>query len=98
YQSGQGERLLNEPELKDIQARLWLTDKTLGWHMQSENLTRVYDKELTKTRDIRNQNWELLRQYSEAQGLDFDPLEMHDGTARHALLWIDAAEIKGNEN
>ena len=98
HKSIQGERLLSEPELKDMQARLWLTDKSLGWHMQSENLNWVFDKELAKTRDIRNQNWELLRQYSEAQGLYFDPLEMPDGSARHAIVWVDAADIKGNEN
>lgn len=100
YQSEQNdrERLLSDPELKDIQARLWLMEKLLGWHMPSENLNRVYEKEFAKTRDIRNQNWELLRQYSEAQGLYFDPLEMSDGSARHAIVWADAADIKANEN
>lgn len=98
YQSTHGERLLKESDLKDIQARLWLKDKMFGWHMQSENLTRVFDKELTKTRDIRSQNWELLRQYSEAQGLYFDPLEMSDGTARHALVWIAASDIEANRD
>jgi len=97
-QAGSSERLLKETELSDIQARLWLKDKTFGWHMQSENLTRVFDKELAKTRDIRSQNWELLRQYSEAQGLYFDPLEMPDGSARHALVWTSAADIEVNKN
>lgn len=100
YQSQKdtGERLLGDTELKDIQARLWLANKTLGWHMQSENLTRVFDKELAKTRDIRNQNWELLRQYTEAQGLYFDPLEMPDGSTRHALVWTSTADIEANQN
>ncbi|MBK8466362.1 MAG: hypothetical protein IPL32_11075 [Chloracidobacterium sp.] len=97
-QSAASERLLDENELKDIQARLWLTSKSLGWHMQSENLTRVFDKELAKTRDIRNQNWELLRQYSEEQGLYFDPLEMSDGSVRHALVWTSAADIESNKD
>lgn len=92
------ESLLNEAELKDVQARLWLMDKLLGWHMASENLDRVYEKELAHTRDVRNQNWELLRQYSEAQGLYFDPLEMSDGSARHAIVWADAADIKANRD
>ena len=64
--------------------------------MQSENLTRVFEKELAKTRDIRNQNWELLRQYSEAQGLYFDPLEMPDGSASHALVWVSSSDIEAN--
>jgi hypothetical protein len=96
--SNHAERLLSESDLKDIQARLTLTDKLFGSHMQSENLGRVYDKELEKSHDIRNQNWELLRQYSEAQGLYFDPLEMPDGSARHALVWISASDIEQNKN
>ncbi len=96
YQPVQRETLLSRAELKDIQARLWLTDKTFGWHMQSEYLTRVFDKELTKTRDVRNQNWELLRQYSERQGLYFDPLKMPDGSTRHVIVWADEADIEAN--
>jgi hypothetical protein len=98
YQPQHRETLLSESELKDIQARLWLTEKTFGWHMQSEYLTKVYDKELGRTRDVRNQNWELLRQFSERQGLYFDPLKMPDGSVRHAILWADAADIQANAN
>jgi len=97
-ESGSAERQLSDAELKDIQAKLSLTDKFFGWHMQSENLTRVYEKEMAKTRDIRNQNWELLRQYTEAQGLYFDPLEMPDGSARHALVWVSADDIDKNKD
>jgi len=97
YQEIEGEKVLSDSELKDIQARLSLNDKPFGWHVQSENLGRVYDKELTKTRDFRGHNWELLRQYSEAQGLYFEPLEMPDGAAQHALVWVDAADIEANK-
>jgi hypothetical protein len=97
YQEIEGEKVLTETELKDIQARLSLTDKTFGFMMQSENLGRVYEKEITKTRDYRGHNWELLRQYSEAQGLYFEPLEMPDGSARHAIVWASASDIKANK-
>lgn len=97
YQEAEGEKLLTEQELKDIQARLFLTDKTFGKMMQSENLGRVYDKETFMTRDYRGHNWELLRQYTEAQGLYFDPLEMPDGTARHAMVWVAASDLKANK-
>lgn len=97
YQEASGEKVLTEREMKDIQARLLLTDKLFGWHMQSENLGRVFDKEIGKTRDYRGQNWELLRQYSEEQGLYFDPIEMVDGSARHAILWASASDIKANK-
>lgn len=98
YHEIEGEKVLSETELKDIQARLSLTDKTFGWHMQSENLGRVFDKDLTEIRDYRGHNWELLRQYSEAQGLYFDPIEMPDGSARHAVVWVAESDIKANRN
>lgn len=97
YQETSGEKLLTETELKDIQARLFLTEKTFGWHMQSENLGRVYDKETAATRDYRGHNWELLRQYSEAQGLYFEPLQMPDGSARHAIVWVSASDLQANK-
>ncbi len=100
FESVSGEKLLSDAESKDIQARLWLTDKTLGAMMPDEELNRVYDTEIVKKRDMRGRNWELLRQYSEAQGLYFEPLEMPDGSARHATVWIaaeDMAENKGRK-
>lgn len=96
YQEASGESVLSERELQDIQARLLLTDKTFGWHMQSENLGRVFTKETAMMRDYRGHNWELLRQYAEAQGLYFDPIEMPDGSARHAILWASASDIQAN--
>lgn len=97
YESVEGERILSDSEMKDIQARLWLTDKAFGWHMQDENLHRVFDKNVALTRDIRGHNWELLRQYAEAQGLYFEPMEMADETARHALLWVAAEDVAANQ-
>lgn len=97
YKEIEGEKMLSEREVKDIQARLTLTDKTFGWHMQSENLERVHDKDLSDKRDERGHNWELLRQYAEAQGLYFDPLEMPDGSPRHAMLWTAASDVAANK-
>ena len=97
YQEIEGETVLSAAELRDIQARLSLSDKMLGWHMQSENLARVYEKETTLTRDYRGHNWELLRQYSERQGLYFEPLNMPDDTARHAIVWTTAEDVKANK-
>ncbi|MFN0138483.1 MAG: hypothetical protein ACKVQW_00155 [Pyrinomonadaceae bacterium] len=97
YQNIEGESLFSETELKDMQAKLALTDKTFGWHMQSENLGRVYDKELVKIRDYRGHNWELLRQMAERQGLFFEPLVMPDGSSRHALLWVSTDDIAANK-
>ena len=88
---------LRDSELRDIQARLSLSDKFLGWHMQSESLNRVYEKETNSIRDFRGHNWELLRQHSEAQGLFFEPLSMPDGTTRHAIVWTTAEDVKANK-
>lgn len=97
FQEVEGEKVLSDSELKDIQARLELTDKPFGWGMQSENLERLHEAELRKTRDFRGQNWELLRRYSEEQGLYFEPLEMQDGYARHAIVWTTEEDIKANQ-
>lgn len=97
YQQVNGEKLLSDLEMRDIQARLSLTRQTLGWHMQEENLGRVYEKDLTKTRGVRGQNWELLRQYSEAQGLYFQPLTMPDGSATHAIVWTSTEDVIRNQ-
>lgn len=100
YQNTEGEKLFDETELKDMQAILALTDKAFGWHMRSENLGRVYEKDVAKIRDYRGHNWELLRQMAERQGLLFEPLIMPDGSARHAIVWTstdDVAANKGNK-
>jgi len=96
YEAATGEKLLSDSEMKDIEARLWLSDKTFGWHMQDENLGRLHDKELAKSRDIRGHNWELLRQYAEGQGLYFEPLVMGDGMARHAIVWTTTEDVAAN--
>lgn len=97
YQEIEGENVFSDSELRDIQARLFLTEKALGWHMQPENLGRVYDKETALIRDFRGHNWELLRQFTEAQGLYFDPLQMPDGSARHAVVWVAASDLQANK-
>lgn len=96
YESSEGENVFSEEERRDMQARLMLDDKLFGWHMASDNLSRVYQKGHEKDSDIRSQNWELLRQYSEAQGLYFEPLKMADGTAHHAVVWAAAEDIEAN--
>lgn len=98
FEEIEGEKVLSASELHDIQARLSLDDKTFGWHMQSENLGRFYEKDQTNIRDFRGHNWELLRQYAEGQGLYFEPLEMQDGTARHAIVWASASDLQANKN
>lgn len=98
YESLEGDKILNETELQDIQARVMLSDKLTGSFLQKENLGRVYEKNLEKTRDYRGHNWELLRQYSEAQGLYFEPLEMPDGSATHAIVWVAESDLKANQN
>ncbi len=97
YEKAGGERVLSDQELRDIQARLWLTDRPLGGMVQDENLDRVYEKKVAAIQDNRGHNWELLRQYTEAQGLYFEPIQMSDGSATHALVWTTLEDLAANE-
>lgn len=97
YEAVEGEKVLSDVEMKDIQGRMLLSDKFLGSTVSEENLDRVYQKNVEKMRDLRGHNWELLRQYSESQGLYFEPLEMPDGSATHALVWVAASDLETNK-
>lgn len=88
-----GEAAFSQSELSEIQARLLLTDKTFGGLVDSLRLEGYYRKELASVRDERGHNWELLRQRAEAESLYFEPLLMPDGSATHALLWVDRKEL-----
>ncbi|HKQ99037.1 MAG TPA: hypothetical protein VJT09_00110 [Pyrinomonadaceae bacterium] len=83
-------------EMHEIQGRLFLSEKTFGGIVDDIYLQRVYEKQQTTTRDLRGHNWELLRQRSEAEGLYFEPLEMPDGSATHALLWVARPDLAKN--
>jgi hypothetical protein len=80
--------LFTAEELQDIQARLMLSEKTLGGIVDDIFLQRVYAKETTLAKDVRGHNWELLRQRAEAEKLYFEPLELPDGSATHAIVWV----------
>ena len=79
--------------MHDIQARLMLTEKTLGGIVDDIYLQRVYEKKTTEARDIRGHNWELLRQTAEAESLYFEPLELPDGSATHAMVWVTREDL-----
>lgn len=82
-----------QSEMADIQARLMLSEKTFGGVIDDIYLQRVYEKQNTLTRDLRGHNWELLRQRAEAEGLYFEPLELPDGSATHAMLWVARPDL-----
>jgi hypothetical protein len=88
--------VFNSSEMHDIEARLMLTEKALGGIVDDIFLQRVYEKQTTLTRDLRGHNWELLRQRAEAESLYFEPLELPDGSATHALLWVARPDLVSN--
>jgi hypothetical protein len=90
------ESAFTHAEAEQIQARLALTGKTLGGLVDDSYLDRVYQQQAEKWSDTRGRNWELLRQRAEAEGLYFEPLEMPDGTATHALLWVAREDLEKN--
>lgn len=85
--------LFSSEELRDIQARLMLSEKALGGIVDDIFLQRVYAKETTLAKDIRGHNWELLRQRAESEKLYFEPLELPDGSATHAILWVARPDL-----
>jgi hypothetical protein len=94
YETETGSSPLFSPdEMRDIQARLILTEKSLGGIVDDIFLQRVYAKQTTLVKDIRGHNWELLRQRAEAERLYFEPLELPDGSATHAILWVARPDL-----
>jgi hypothetical protein len=94
YQAESGAASVFAPhELKEIQARLMLTQKTFGGLIDDLYLGRVYDKQNSQWLDTRGHNWELLRQRAETEGFYFEPLELPGRDSTHALLWIARSEV-----
>lgn len=96
YDTVQGSQVFSPAELSEIQARLRLTDKTFGGFVGDHHLESFNDKEISKARDARGHNWELLRQRVEAESLVFEPLQMPDGSATHALVWVAKPDLSAN--
>ncbi|MGI9066222.1 MAG: hypothetical protein ACR2HX_07455 [Pyrinomonadaceae bacterium] len=97
YQALEGPAAFSESEISEIHARLLLTGKTFGGLVDSLRLKGYYEKELTGVRDERGHNWELLRQRAEAESLYFEPLQMADDSATHALLWVARQEVAARQ-
>ena len=93
YEAVKGESSFTQSELAEIQARLLLTDKTFGGLVDDTQLQSYYAKRIAQTRDERGHNWELLRQRAEAESLYFEPLEMPDVSATHAMLWVAEPDL-----
>ncbi|HSS19211.1 MAG TPA: hypothetical protein VLL54_03995 [Pyrinomonadaceae bacterium] len=97
YQAVEGPPAFSDSELAEIQARLRLTDKTFGGLVETSQLARYNDEQVTALRDFRAHNWELLRQRAEAESLVFEPLQMPDGSMTHALLWLAKPDLDENQ-
>jgi hypothetical protein len=97
YQAVDGPPAFSDTELSEIQARLRLTDKTFGGLVSDLNLERYNAHETKALRDVRAQNWELLRQRAEAESLYFEPLQMPDGSMTHALIWVAKSDLTANQ-
>ena len=93
YQAVKGQSAFSDPEMAEIQARLLLTNKTFGGLVDDSNLQNFYQKKTIEIRDERGHNWELLRQRAEAASLYFEPLQMPDGSATHAIVWVAKRDL-----
>lgn len=85
---GGSQDVLPDSELRELYARLSLSDRMLGGLVRQKNLSRFYDKEATRVEQTRGHNWELLRQRAEMSGLYFEPLALPENTASQAMLWV----------
>lgn len=97
YEAVAGQAAFSESERDEIQARLRLTDKTFGGLIDDQNLQRYNEQQVTEVRDMRGHNWELLRQRADAESLFFEPLQMPDGSATHAMLWVAKSDLLANQ-
>jgi hypothetical protein len=97
YEQVTGEKGLTDTELADVKTRLGLTDKTFGGMVLRENYLRANDKMYLEGKANVGQTRELLRRFTEAQGLYFEPLEMPDGSAKHAIAWVFAEDLQTNK-
>ncbi|HJS50739.1 MAG TPA: hypothetical protein VJ781_02475 [Pyrinomonadaceae bacterium] len=98
YEQVQGERVFTDQELLDIKTRLALTEKPFGGQMQKENYLRANDRDLVAGNANQGQTRELLRRFTEAQDLYFEPLEMVDGKAKHAISWVFKEDLEANKD
>lgn len=97
YQSMNGLAAFSDSEMAEIQGRLLLTDTAFGGLVDDLHLQRYYEKKLTGIRDQRGHNWELLRQRAEAESLHFEPLQMPDGSATHAMVWVAKTDLASKQ-
>lgn len=94
YEAESGARPAFTPiEMREVQARLRLTEASFGGLIDDIYLQRVHQHQTSEWRDVRGHNWELLRQRAEAEGLYFEPLELPDGSATHAMLWVARPDL-----
>jgi hypothetical protein len=91
-----GESVLSDAELRELYARLGLSNYLLGGLVRLENLSRFYDKETARAQQLRGHNWELLRQRAELSGLFFEPLALPGDTPTEALLWVAREDLAQN--
>jgi hypothetical protein len=87
------QRLLTDPEMTEIQARLTLAGQTLGGLVSRKSLPEAYLKQRTRDDEARGHNWDLLRQKAESDGLYFQPIGVGPAPTL-ALLWIATEDIQ----
>lgn len=97
YRAMKGPAAFTDSEMAEIQGRLLLTDTAFGGIVDDLHVQRYYEKKLTSIRDQRGHNWELLRQRAEAESLHFEPLQMPDGSATHAMVWVAKTDVASKQ-
>jgi hypothetical protein len=97
YEQVSGEKGLTDREFDDIKTRLGLTNKSFGGSVPRENYLRADDRMYVSSTANGGQTRELLRRFTESQGLYFEPIETPDGSAKHAIVWVFKEDLETNK-
>ncbi len=85
--------VLSKSELDEIQTRLMLTNRLLGGFVSDAQLPKFAERRAIQVKEMRGQNWELLRQRAEATGLYMESLGKSITDASSAMLWVARSDL-----
>ena len=89
----EGGETLSDREVRQVMARLALSERLLGGFVGEHSLDRVSSRLESERSRNAGRNWEILRQQAEAHGLWFDPLALEGEDSHHALVWIRREDL-----
>ena len=81
-----------------VEGRLQLGRHLLGGFVASQAAEQMSDRQRTDLAEQRSNNWDLLRQAAEQNGLYFQPLFESAGLAQAGMIWIARSQLENAAN